>query len=63
MRTAIKKVLSSLEAGSGAAEALREAQRTLDIAAVRGVVHRNTASRRAGRLARRIHRAASSPGK
>ncbi len=59
-RNAVKDVLTA-ESGEKAQEALRTAQSSLDKAASKGVIHRNTASRRTGRLARRAHRVGSSP--
>lgn len=60
VRTAVKNVLSAIAEKGDAASALRDAQKMLDRAASRGVIHRNTASRKASRLARRAHRAAAS---
>lgn len=60
-RSAEKNVLSAIEEKGKVAEALRGAQKMLDQAASRGVIHRNTASRRASRLAKRAHKAASAP--
>ena len=57
-RNAVKKVLISVEAGEVAPEDLRVAQSLLARAAQKGVLHRKTASRRAGRLARKVHKVA-----
>ena len=43
-------------AGEDATEALRLAQKRVDSAAARGVIHKNTAARRKSRLAREIAR-------
>lgn len=58
-RTAAKNALESI-AGSdlaAAQAALREAAKVLQKAASKGTIKRNTASRKIGRLARRLHRA------
>ncbi|MEE9274048.1 MAG: 30S ribosomal protein S20 [bacterium] len=62
-RNAVKKVLTSIEAGEVAPEDLRAAQSLLARAAQKGVLHRKTASRKAGRLARKVHKAASGGAK
>ncbi|MBI3129112.1 MAG: 30S ribosomal protein S20 [Candidatus Tectomicrobia bacterium] len=56
VRSAVKNVTAAIEQKGNAAEALRGAQKLLDKAAARGVIHRNNASRKASRLARRIHK-------
>ena len=58
MRTFVKKVEAAIEAGdkSAAAEAFKQAQPELVRAAQKGVVHRNTASRKVSRLAHAIQR-------
>ena len=55
MKQAIREVLQAAEAGDAEAvkAALREAQRAMDKAAQRGVIHKNTASRRKARLVAR----------
>jgi small subunit ribosomal protein S20 len=60
-RTAVKKVRVAVEENrlDDAAAALRLAQKTLDQAASKGVLHRNNASRRASRLAKQIARASA----
>jgi small subunit ribosomal protein S20 len=55
----VKKVLVTIDEKGDAGEALRGAQKLLDKAAARGVIHRNNASRKASRLARRIHKEAA----
>ena len=56
IRTFIKAVESALEAGkkADAAEALRRVQPELARGVARGVVHKNTASRKFSRLAKRV---------
>lgn len=55
-RSAIKQVLENDES---ARELLSKAQSQLDRAAAKGIIHKKTASRRAGRLARRVHAASA----
>ena len=55
-RNTIKEVLNSEE---NPEELLKKAQSQLDRAATKGIIHKKTASRRAGRLAKRIHAASS----
>jgi small subunit ribosomal protein S20 len=52
VRTTVKRVHESIEAGDAAlaAERLRTASQTLDKAVTKGVLHRNTASRKISRL-------------
>ncbi len=56
IRTFIKKVESALDAGdkSAATEAFKLAQPEIQRGVVKGVIHRNTASRKISRLAGRI---------
>ena len=53
VKSAVKKVREAIAKGdaSGAREALHAAERVLDRAASKGVVHKNAASRRISRLA------------
>ncbi|MDA0999940.1 MAG: 30S ribosomal protein S20 [bacterium] len=60
LRAAVKNCLLAAEKNEGSGEALKQAQATLNKAVTKGIIHRNTASRRAGRLARRVHKAAAS---
>ncbi len=55
MKQAIREVLQAAEAGDADAvtAGLREAQKAMDKAAQRGVIHRNTARRRKARLVAR----------
>ncbi|MEM7128109.1 MAG: 30S ribosomal protein S20 [Chloroflexota bacterium] len=55
-RTAIKKARALIEAGDpGAADAVAVANRTLDKAASKGVIHKNNAARRKSRLMAALH--------
>jgi small subunit ribosomal protein S20 len=56
MRTFIKKVEEAIASGNrnAAAEALRAAEPELMRAAQKGIVHKNTASRKVSRLAHRV---------
>lgn len=56
IRTFVKKVEAALESGdkAGAAEALAAAQPELARGVARGVVHKNTASRKFARLTKRV---------
>jgi small subunit ribosomal protein S20 len=60
VKTAVKSVRESLERGEVAAaqEAFKTAARAIDKASSKGVVHRNTASRKISRLAKAIHKGA-----
>lgn len=53
VKSAVKKVREALEKGDGAAAkaALKNAERSIGKASSKGVVHRNAASRKIGRLA------------
>ena len=56
MRTTVRKVEEALASGdaAAAAEALKNAQPELMRAAQRGVLHKNTASRKVSRLSARV---------
>ena len=56
MRTFLRKVEEAIASGdkAGAAEALKAAQPEIMRAAQKGVVHKNTASRKVSRLAARV---------
>lgn len=56
IRTFVKKVEAALEGGdkAAAAEALKAAQPELARGVARGVLHRNTASRKLSRLTKRV---------
>jgi small subunit ribosomal protein S20 len=56
MKTVVKKVVAAIEGGdkAGAEKALREAMSALDRAAKTNVIHKNAASRKKSRLAKRL---------
>jgi small subunit ribosomal protein S20 len=57
IKTRVKSAVSTTETGAeGSEEALRMAVKRLDKAASLGVIHKNQASNRKGRLMRRINR-------
>jgi len=56
-RNTIRQVLVDSE--ENPEELLKKAQSQLDRAATKGIIHKKTASRRAGRLAKRVHAASS----
>jgi small subunit ribosomal protein S20 len=57
IKTRVKSAVSATETGAeGSEEALRMAVKRLDKAASLGVIHKNQASNRKGRLRRRINR-------
>ena len=60
VKSAVKKVRETLERGELAAaeEAFKVAARVIDQASSKGVVHRNTASRKISRLARAVAKTA-----
>ncbi|MEE9240826.1 MAG: 30S ribosomal protein S20 [bacterium] len=60
VRNAVKDVMASIGSGQNSGESLKKAQSLLARAASKGIIHRNTASRKAARLARRLHQAGSS---
>ena len=57
LKTKVKAFTSSVEAGDkdAAPEAYREAARSLDKAAGKGVIHKNTAANKKSRLAKRLN--------
>ncbi len=59
LRTQVKKVRGALESGDlqSAQSALPEAISALSRAASKGVLHKNTADRRIGRLMKAVHHA------
>ena len=58
LKTRVKAALVTAESGGeGAVEAQRLAMKKIDKAAAKGVIHRNAASRRKSRLAKRLARA------
>jgi len=65
LRTQMKKVLQAVakkDAAASKAE-LSEAYKLLDRAVVKGVIHRNNASRRKARLAARVNGVGAAPAK
>jgi small subunit ribosomal protein S20 len=56
LKTRVKRALEAAEAGdeSAALEALRVAQKRIDTAAAKGVMHPRTAARRKSQLMRRV---------
>ncbi|MFN8486998.1 MAG: 30S ribosomal protein S20 [Caldilineaceae bacterium] len=57
-RTAVKKARVAIDGNTAEApEALRSAIRALDKAAKKGIIHKNNASRRVGRLMKALHKA------
>lgn len=60
LRNAVKGLLEAVESNQVTEDTLRKAHSILAKAAAKGIIHKNTASRRSSRLARRIHQAASS---
>ena len=57
LRTREKAVIAAAEAGEPTDELMRAAQKRLDIAATKGVIHSNEAGRRKSRLVARSTRA------
>ena len=57
-KTAMKKVLTAVAAGDKAAanEALRAATKAIDMAATKGVMHKNTAANKKSRLAKAVNK-------
>ena len=57
LKTREKNAVDAAEAGETdrATDLLRLAQKRIDMAAARGVIHKNTAARRKARLTRRVH--------
>lgn len=55
LKTRERNVLAAVESGEGADEALREAQKRIDMAASKGVLHKNTAARQKARLAKLVN--------
>ncbi len=56
LKTRAKRALEAAEAGDRerAEELLRLAQKRIDMAAAKGILHKNTAARRKARLTRRV---------
>ncbi len=63
LKTRVKTAVRSAETGAeNAGEALKLAQKRLDMAAAKGVIHKNAAARRKSRLMRRIAKATAAEG-
>jgi small subunit ribosomal protein S20 len=61
LKTRIKNAVKAAETGAeGSAESARVAQKRIDMAAAKGVIHKNAAARKKSRLAKRIAKASSS---
>jgi small subunit ribosomal protein S20 len=54
LKTAVNKVQTAAEAGEPTAELIRQAQRKIDIATTKGVLHKKTADRKKSRLAKLV---------
>jgi len=56
VKTAVKKVNAAVEAGDKAAaqETLKAAERALTMAASKGILHKNTSSRKVSRLSKAV---------
>jgi small subunit ribosomal protein S20 len=63
LKTRTKNATAAAEAGSDdAVELARAAQKRIDMAATKGVIHKNAASRRKSRLAKKVNQSAASSG-
>jgi small subunit ribosomal protein S20 len=54
LKTSIKKVESAAAAGEPTDDLLRTAQKKIDVATSKGVLHKKTAARKKSRLAKRV---------
>jgi small subunit ribosomal protein S20 len=54
LKTSIKKVESAATAGEPTDDLLRTAQKKIDVATSKGVLHKKTAARKKSRLAKRV---------
>ncbi len=56
LKTRVKVAVAAAESGDAAAaeEAMRLAQKRIDMAVSKGLIHKNTAARRKARLAKRV---------
>jgi small subunit ribosomal protein S20 len=62
LKTRVKSAVTAAESGAeGAADAQRLAMKKIDMAAAKGVIHRNAAARRKSRLAKRLAKAGAEP--
>lgn len=55
MKTRVNQAIAAAEEGEDAAEAYRLAQKEIDQAVAKGVLHKKTAARRKSRLAQRVN--------
>jgi small subunit ribosomal protein S20 len=60
LKTRVKKTDAAISSGDAPTESLRLAQKRLDKAGRKGIIHKNQAARRTSRLMKRANRAASS---
>lgn len=60
VKTLIRKAELAIFAGQPDEEAVREALRTLDKAAVKGIIHKNNAARRKSRLMKKFNASTAS---
>ena len=60
VKTAMKKVLAAVEAGDKAAAAneLKAATKTIEMAATKGIYHKNNAARKVSRLSKAVNQMA-----
>ena len=60
VKTAMKKVLAAVESGdkAGAAAELKAATKTIEMAATKGVYHKNNAARKVSRLSKAVNQMA-----
>jgi small subunit ribosomal protein S20 len=54
LKTAVNKVHAAAEAGEPTEELIRQAQRKIDVATTKGVLHKKTADRKKSRLAKLV---------
>jgi small subunit ribosomal protein S20 len=59
VKTMVKKAELSIFSGSPDEASIREAIRTLDKAAVKGIIHKNNAARRKSRLMKKLNAASA----
>ncbi len=57
IRNTVKELMASIDSDGNSEETLKKVQSILSRAASKGIIHRNTASRKTGRLARRVSQA------
>ncbi len=59
VKTLIRKAEQAIQSGESSQEAVQEAMRVLDKAAVKGVIHKNNAARRKSRLMKKFNAASA----